>query len=216
MPRSGVFKGDNAVALINLLSRRGVEVHYVGFDLFEKQEEFYLQHREERKWYDHPDYSYWEFGSGQHAFARVFAKIAAVLPKERFVLVPGDSTLTVPANRTLISNADLVYIDGCHDYEIVRQDWQNVRDLFNDNPALIVAFDDVTNPGVSRLREELQLARTHRVLDLNFNQFVVCSVRMPLTQRAALEALTFLCRKLGGSQPVRTRSNHRHQSGLPQ
>jgi hypothetical protein len=57
----GVFKGDNAVALIGLLHARGVEVRYVGFDLFENLEGFYLQHREEREIYDHPDYPYWEF-----------------------------------------------------------------------------------------------------------------------------------------------------------
>ena len=88
-----------------------------------------------------------------------------------------------------------MYIDGCHDYEIVRQDWQNVSSLFKDNPTLTVAFDDLTNPAVSRLREEIQLENTTlRALDLNFNQFFICSLRMPLKQRAALEALAFVAR----------------------
>src|SRR5262249_1017763 len=151
-----------------------------GFDLFENQEEFFLEHREDRKWYDHPDYPYWEFKSGEHSFSRVFAKIAVVLPKNRFMLIPGDPTKTGPANRVPLREPDLVYIDGCHDYEIVRQDWLNVSNLFEDNPTLIVVFDDATYPGVSRLRDDIEREHAQlRVLDLNFNQFFVCSVRMP-------------------------------------
>ena len=193
----GVFKGDTAVLLIQLIGGHGVEVHYVGFDLFENQEEFFLQHPEDRKWYDHPDYPYWEFESGDHAFSRVFAKITSILPKPRFTLVSGDSTQTVRTNQALIGHADLVYIDGCHDYEIVRKDWENVIHLFEDNPSLIVAFDDATYLGVSQLRGEIQRECTSlRVLHLNFNQFYVCSLRMPLGLRVMLETLSFLARSL--------------------
>jgi hypothetical protein len=203
----GVFKGDNAVALINLIRRHGVDVHYVGFDLFENNEEFFLKHPKDRQGYDHPDWPYYEFQSGEHAFTRVFAKIAAVLPKDRFILIPGDSNQSVRTNLALINSADLVYIDGCHDYEIVRADWDNVVGLFKDNPSLIVALDDATYPGVLRVRKEIEETERNnlRVLDLNYNQFFVCSMRMPLKQRAVVEALAFFARRWPGVTHPRDR-----------
>jgi len=79
--------------------------------------------------------------------------------------------------------------------EIVEQDWQNVRAHFKENAGLIVAFDDVTSPGVVRLRDEIRRDNTDLlVLDLNFNQFFVCSTRIPLRRRLALETLGFVGR----------------------
>ena len=67
-----------------------------------------------------------------------------------------------------------------------------------ENTGLIVAFDDAASPGVARLREEIRRDNTDlRLLDLNFNQFFICSTRMPLRRRLALEALGFVARRLG-------------------
>jgi hypothetical protein len=194
----GVFKGDNAASLIRLAQHRGAQTRYVGFDLFEDIDEFFLDHPEDRKWYDDPDSTYFEFRSGQHSFDSVTAKLSAIQPPDHFTLVPGDSTRTVSANYSLIEDADFIYIDGCHDYDVVRQDWQNVRPLIQKNPHLVIAFDDATYSGVARVRNEISSGdKEVRVLSLNYNQFFVISRSMPWIERGGLRAIDLIWRLFG-------------------
>ena len=194
----GVFKGDNAESLIRVVQRRGAQVSYVGFDLFEDIDEFFQGHPEDRRMYDLPDHPYFEFRSGQHSLDSVTAKLAAILPQDRLRLVPGDSTQTVRASYDLISDADFIYIDGCHDYDVVREDWQNVRPLLGKNPYLIIAFDDATYSGVTRVRDEISSAdREVRVLSLNSNQFFVISRSMPWIRAGGLRAIDLIWRLFG-------------------
>ena len=194
----GVFKGDNAASLIRLVQNRGTETRYVGFDLFEDSDEFLKDHPEDRKWYDNPDYPYWEFRSGQHSFDSVTAKLSAIQSLDRVTLVPGDSTKTVRANYPLIQDADFIYIDGCHDYEVVREDWQSVRPLIRSNPHLVIAFDDATYSGVARVRNEISSTdNAVRVLSLNYNQFFVISRSMPWIEAGGLRALDLIWRIFG-------------------
>ena len=194
----GVFKGDNAASLIRLVQNRGTETRYVGFDLFEDSDEFLKDHPEDRKWYDNPDYPYWEFRSGQHSFDSVTAKLSAIQSPDHFTLVPGDSNTTVRANYSLIEDADFIYIDGCHDYDVVWEDWQSVRPLIQRNPHLVIAFDDVTYADVARVRNEISSGdKDVRVLSLNYSQFFVISRSMPWIERGGLRAIDLIWRLFG-------------------
>jgi Methyltransferase domain len=180
----GVFKGDNAVRIIRLAQRFTTNTFYIGFDLFENQDEFYQLHPEERAIYDSPEYPYWEFQSGQHALAEIDHKIRSVLSQDKFVLIMGDSTITVPAHRERLTDASVIYIDGCHDYDIVSQDWQNVCLLLDANPDTVVIFDDMLSPGVAQLKTEIaRLTNQYRVFRLNDHQFFVTSKKLRWKER---------------------------------
>ena len=194
----GVFKGDNAASLIRVVQNRGAQTRYVGFDLFEDIDGFFKDHPKDRKEYDNPDHPYWEFRSGQHSLDSVRAKLSAIQPLDHFTLVPGDSTRTVRANYSLIEDADFIYIDGCHDYDVVREDWQNVRPLMERNPHLVIAFDDATYSGVARVRNEISHGdKDVRVLSLNSTQFFVISRSMPWIERGGLHAIDLIWRLFG-------------------
>jgi len=194
----GVFKGDNAASLIRKVQKRVPEAWYVGFDLFENIDDFFQDHPQDRQWYDHPDYPYFEFGSGQHSLESVTAKLSAIQPPDHVALVAGDSTETVRANYSLIQDADFIFIDGCHDYDVVRQDWQNVRPLIQKNPHLVIAFDDATYSGVARVRDEISSGdRSVRVLALNHNQFFVISRSMPWIEAGGFRAIELIWRLFG-------------------
>ena len=86
----GVFKGDNAVRVIEVAKRFTTSIQYVGFDLFEDNEAFFELHAEDRAEYDNPVNSYWEFQSGQHTLAQVHSKLSTVLAEADFTLVEGN------------------------------------------------------------------------------------------------------------------------------
>lgn len=188
----GIFKGDNAVQVIRRIRRFHTEASYIGFDLFEDHKDFYRDHPDELALYDRN--SYWEFGSGQHAMDVVRKKIGAVLPEDRVTLVPGNSLVTVPEHRDALSDCTMIYIDGCHEYDVVSQDWANVAPVFQTNPDLIVAFDDLRTPGVARVRAEIDAAKDglYEVYDLNSNKFFVVSKRMRSSRRWALWGLHWI------------------------
>lgn len=49
---------------------------------------------------------------------------------------------------------DFLHIDGNHDYEAVRSDWENYSPMVR--PGGLVALHDLLTPGVSRVVEELE------------------------------------------------------------
>jgi hypothetical protein len=199
----GVFKGDNAASLIGQVQNRGAQACYVGFDLFEDIDEFFQDHPSDRGCYDDPNHPYWEFRSGQHSLDAVTAKLSAIQPLDRLMLVPGDSTKTVRANYSLIRDADFIFIDGCHDYDVVREDWENVRPLMQNNPHLVIAFDDALFWGVGRVRDEIASRdRDVRVLSLNSNQFFVISRSMPWIEAGGFRAIDLIWRLFGKAPPV--------------
>jgi hypothetical protein len=180
----GVFKGDNAVHIIRLAQKCNASIFYVGFDLFENTDEFFKLHPEDRAMYDMPEYPYFEFQSQEHALAKVQNKISSVLSQDHFALIMGDSTVTVPAHRDQLVDAAVIYIDGCHDYDIVSQDWQNVCGLMETNPDMVVVFDDALYPGVGRLKTEIeQLTDDYEVFRLSDNQFCVASKKLRWKER---------------------------------
>jgi hypothetical protein len=179
----GVFKGDNAVATITAAQKRGAKVSYLGFDLFENNKDFYKSHLEDFNRYNGHADPYWEFASGEHTLDRVRAKLLDKLSPERFCLVPGNSTLTVPEYSDQVCRSELIYIDGCHEYDIVKQDWENVKRVFDINPRAVVVFDDVHTPGVARLKGEILAADQFLLFYPNMTQFFVVSRQTPQRDR---------------------------------
>jgi hypothetical protein len=171
----GVFKGDNAVAVVSVLSRsmRQERIYYVGFDIFEDLSKFVAEFPEDFSLYDHPEWPYFEFRSGLHTFDHVQMKLGSILPKGNFDLVRGDSRETVARNLHLIEDANIVYIDGCHAYEVVKTDWLNVTRALDKNPNIVVVFDDSTYEGVAKIRNEITMTGKYQIFDLNDNQFFV-------------------------------------------
>jgi hypothetical protein len=172
----GVFKGDNAVSIIQLVKSFNVEVRYLGFDLFEDIDHFFDSHPAD------DEYPYWEFTSGAHAVDKVSAKISCILNSRYFSLIKGDSTITVPAYLDEIYNASVIYIDGCHDYDVVSKDWRNICQIVESNPDVVIVFDDTTYEGVNKLRREIELSSLFKVVTLNYNQFFVVSNKSKFTR----------------------------------
>jgi predicted O-methyltransferase YrrM len=90
----------------------------------------------------------------EHAYAKKAADFLDVLFPGRHTLIPGDSTITVPAflnhhhNASLSSSStihatffDLIFIDGGHTYEVASADLRHCRDLAK--AGTIVVMDDV-------------------------------------------------------------------------
>lgn len=87
----------------------------------------------------------------------------------RIIQVPADSTLRATRDRVwdLLDPqlADLLVIDGAHDYASARADWDLYTDLLND-PAVIVVHDTQGYPGnpgieVPRLWAEIRKGTRH-------------------------------------------------------
>src|SRR5262245_17471658 len=169
----GVFKGDTAVSIIKLAQKHRVKVEYVGFDLFDDIDAFFDLHQTDRALYDTDEYPYWEFKSGEHALAKVTRKVTSILDKRCVSLIKGNSNITVPTHINDICNANMIYIDGCHDYEIVSRDWQNISQTIVVNSDVVIVFDDSTYEGVAKLRREIESSAIYKVFTLNLNQFFV-------------------------------------------
>tara|TARA_B100000073_G_scaffold343316_1_gene347910 strand:+ start:700 stop:1320 length:621 start_codon:yes stop_codon:yes gene_type:complete len=85
---------------------------------------------------------------------------------DRHTIIWGDSTVSIPNyNTASLSDPefkffDVIFIDGCHDYEVVKADLENCREL-SDNGTLVILDDIVrTNPepwneGPTRAWEEM-------------------------------------------------------------
>jgi hypothetical protein len=185
----GVFKGDNALKVIRAARDAEAAVTYIGFDLFENKDEFFERHPDDLAMYDTPGDSYFEFKSGEHGYSAVRNKLNAVLTDSQFRLIAGDSTETLPASRGEIEDASIVYIDGCHDYDVVSKDWGNIRPLFDHNRELVVVFDDMTYDGVRRLMTDIRNdGHGYRVYTLNANQFLVVSGSTKMKERLTYKA----------------------------
>jgi hypothetical protein len=129
---------------------------------------------EDYKQYNLEEYPYFEFKSGSHTYANVVKKLSAVFRAGDYELIPGDTVKTLPGYLAASGSApDMIFIDGCHDYEVVKSDWLNCETLFDKNNKLIIVFDDLTYEGVHALYEELLRDAKYYVQPLNENQFFV-------------------------------------------
>lgn len=96
-------------------------------------------------------------------------------------LFVGDSRETLLAMLPALPKMDLIHIDGGHDFETVKSDWENARRLMH--PGTVVVFDDCDNDGVRRVVDAI---KGHRI------GFIWCPYR------GRLRAVVSSSRVLGG------------------
>ncbi len=97
----GVANGDNAKNMIETAKENypSEKIEYYGFDRFSK----YSQKKEVEK------------------------KLSKTNCK--FELYKGDSTNSLPQNIERLPKMDLIFIDGGHEYQTVKSDWENSKKL---------------------------------------------------------------------------------------
>jgi predicted O-methyltransferase YrrM len=96
------------------------------------------------------------FDIQEHAYSKVAVEFFKKKYKDRFIFIPGDSTVTVPNFTKNMPNTkyDLIYIDGNHSYENAIQDIMNCRELANENTVLWI--DDYNGSSIRQAVHECQ------------------------------------------------------------
>lgn len=176
----GVFKADNVLHLINGINAHfKVNIYYTGFDLFDDIDYLEEKYPEDYKQYNLEEYPYWEFNSGGHTLNSVSKKVAEKLSSSNFELIKGDTMVTLKnfVHSDKLKQLDLIYIDGCHDFEVVKSDWENSKLSFNKNPNLVVVFDDFTYEGVKIVYDEIKATKQYDIQAINPNQFKVILIK---------------------------------------
>jgi hypothetical protein len=145
----GVWKGENAVNMLQVASKVSYQVTYVGVDLFEDLASLLNLEREASLWPESQE--------------NVYMKLTNNYPKAQIELISGYSKDSLP---TLIGRKfQLIFIDGGHSYETVLGDWTNALKLISDDGYIFL--DDYTNIeattldnfGVRKLVESLDTER---------------------------------------------------------
>jgi len=134
----GVADGENARTMVMVAMRNlsPEEVEYYGFDLFEGDDDSWMEQVREKLE---------ETGC-------------------RFKFFKGDSVKTFPRVLTTLPKMDLIFIDGGHSYATAKSDWENSRSLMHDET--VVFFHNYDFSGVKGVvdnisREEYQVKIIH-------------------------------------------------------
>jgi len=77
-------------------------------------------------------------------------------------LYRGDSTRVLPRVLPNLPKMDFIHIDGGHDYETVKADWNNASRLMN--PNTVVVFDDYPLEGVKKVVREIKRSGRFKVI----------------------------------------------------
>jgi hypothetical protein len=144
----GVYKGENAEFMLKQLVKAKYNVTYYGLDLFEDAVSYNLKETNPGV-YDETVAA----GKIQSMAAHtVYAKLIKIMRK--VTLIKGDTKKTIPQFADRLKNCDFFYIDGGHDYNSVKSDWNNVNKIAK--IGSIIVFDDVHATGIKRLTQEIE------------------------------------------------------------
>jgi len=122
----GVWNGQNAVLMIKEAAKKVKEedINYYGFDVFEGLT---------------PELMATEYGSGPAPKKEDVLNFISKHTNATLVLVSGLTKDTLPA-ATNLPKMDLIFVDGGHSVETIRNDWEYVKKFMK--ASTIVVFDD--------------------------------------------------------------------------
>lgn len=141
----GTWHGDRACQLArHWFSIGGDRFHYDGLDWFEHLPE---------------DRKVEELSKpGPQPFAEQVALKLKSVPGMEFRLFVGDTRITVPyLVRGVLSEADLIFLDGGHSLHTIRSDWNNLSFLVRKGAVMLLDdyYENYPHAGCRRLVEEL-------------------------------------------------------------
>lgn len=124
---------DEIAHLIELTKRPNVSVMEIGFNAGHSAEIFLK---------NNPTLSLVSFDIGCHGYVSMGKQYIDVVFPRRHTLILGNSIFSVPHYISEHPNKkfDVIFVDGCHDYEIARADLQNCMNLAHKDT--IVIMDD--------------------------------------------------------------------------
>lgn len=118
------------------------EVTHVDRTIYIMEIGFNAGHSAELFLHHHSHLHLTSFDLGAHEYVPVAKSYIDFMYPDRHHLILGDSTITVP--QYILEHPgktfDLIFVDGCHEYDVVYQDMENVRKLAH--PNTIVILDD--------------------------------------------------------------------------
>lgn len=128
--------------LIKLANKPNINVMEIGFNAGHSAEVF-LQ--------NNSSLTLTSFDIGTHDYVPTSKKYIDFAYPDRHTLILGDSTLTIPEYVANNQNVkfDIIFIDGGHDYEIVKKDMENCFHLAHED-TIIILDDTVYTPGWSQ------------------------------------------------------------------
>lgn len=130
----GTWNGDRAIELMTAGLAVRTSVHYVGFDLFELS----TPETDKREFNVKSSLSLSKVQAKLEAFINCYPRLSY---SPTFELVPGDTRETLTDIKSPFPWDDtLVFIDGGHSVETIRNDFQAMR------RAAVVVFDDYYTP----------------------------------------------------------------------
>lgn len=125
----GVFDGTSAIAMIKQAAKLvpEEEINFFGFDLFEDMTQ---QVRDEE----------FSFGGRLPPKMKDVEKMFLEATKAKISLTKGNTRQTLKHNAKMLPKMDIIYIDGGHTIETIRNDWQYSSELMHKDT--VAYFDD--------------------------------------------------------------------------
>lgn len=123
----GVYNGENAKNMIESAKEvsHDSEIEYYGFDTFDEN-----------------------FNNNLEEVENKLSKLDS-----NFRLIKGDTRNTLPQKIDELPKMDLIFIDGGHSFDIVKNDWKYAKKLIKDSTN--VFFHNYERKGVEKLVEKM-------------------------------------------------------------